>query len=126
MYADHQDLLHHSRVRLLSSGKAFEPVWELKTEIGAFLELMGKSDVFPELSDKNWQCGFAFAVADMYSHNALRRCNFKRKISLCTNVEVFKFTLALFSKKFSKISTRTLSHTSHADRAGRNANIASC
>ena len=31
------------------------------------LELVGKSDEFPELSDRNWLCDFAFAV-DIFSH----------------------------------------------------------
>ena len=54
--ADHQDLLYHSRVRWLSLGKVFQRMWELKGEINTFLELVGKSDEFPELSDKNWLC----------------------------------------------------------------------
>ncbi|XP_051784721.1 general transcription factor II-I repeat domain-containing protein 2-like [Erpetoichthys calabaricus] len=62
--ADHQELLYHPRVRWLSLGKVFKQVWDLKEEI--FLELKGKSDDFPELSDKNWLCDFAFAV-DIFS-----------------------------------------------------------
>ena len=46
--ADHQELLYHSRVRWLSLGKVLQRVWELKEDIIAFLELMGKSDEFPE------------------------------------------------------------------------------
>lgn len=51
--ADHEDLLYHSCVRWLSLGKVFQRVWELKEEIGAFLELWGKADEFPELSNKS-------------------------------------------------------------------------
>ena len=40
---------------------------ELKGEISAFLELVGKSNEFPELSDKNWLCEFAFGV-DIFVH----------------------------------------------------------
>jgi len=49
--AYHQDLLYHCRVRWLSLGEVFQRMWELK-EITAFLELMERSDEFPELSDK--------------------------------------------------------------------------
>ena len=65
--ADHQDLLYHSRVRWLSLGKVFQRVWELKEEIGMFLERPGKTDEFPELCNKSWMCEFAFAT-DVFSH----------------------------------------------------------
>ena len=65
--ADHQDLLYHSRVRWLSLGKVFQRVWELKEEIGVFLERLGKAHEFPELSNKSWICDFAFAT-DVFSH----------------------------------------------------------
>uniref|UniRef100_A0A8C8RUL4 Uncharacterized protein n=1 Tax=Pelusios castaneus TaxID=367368 RepID=A0A8C8RUL4_9SAUR len=83
--ADHQDLLYHSRVRWLSLGKVFKRVWDLKEEIGTFLELKRKSDDFPELSDKKWLCDFAFYVHDMY-----------------TNVSAFKSKLTFFSRQISK------------------------
>ena len=57
---DHQDLLYHSRVRWLSLGKVFQQVWELKEEIGVFLEQ--QTDEFPELSNKSWMCDFVFAT----------------------------------------------------------------
>lgn len=65
--ADHQDLLYHPHVRWLSLGKVFQRVWELKEEIGVFLERLGKAHEFPELRNKNWMCDFAFAT-DIFSH----------------------------------------------------------
>ena len=47
--ADHQDLIYHSSVRWLSLGKVFQRLWELRGEIGSFLESTGKANDFPEL-----------------------------------------------------------------------------
>ncbi|XP_067940656.1 general transcription factor II-I repeat domain-containing protein 2A-like [Watersipora subatra] len=100
--ADHQDLLYHSRVRWLSLGKVFQRVWELKEEIGAFLELQGKVDEFPELSNKSWLCDFAFA-ADVFSH--MNELNMKLQVKnqfvqdMYTNVKAFKSKLVLFSRQ---------------------------
>ena len=60
----------------------FQRVWELKGEISAFLEFVGKSDKFPELSDKNWLCDFAFAV-DIFSHMNELNVKLQGKSSLC-------------------------------------------
>ncbi|XP_076744961.1 general transcription factor II-I repeat domain-containing protein 2-like [Maylandia zebra] len=100
--ADHQDLLYHSRVRWLSLGKVFQRVWELKEEIGMFLERQGKTDEFPELSNKSWMCDFAFAT-DIFSH--LNELNVKLQgkeqfvHDMHTNVKAFKSKLALFSRQ---------------------------
>lgn len=100
--ADHQDLLYHSRVRWLSLGKVFQRVWELKEEIGVFLERQGKTDEFPELSNKSWMCDFAFAT-DVFSH--LNELNVKLQgkeqfvHDMHTNVKAFKSKLALFSRQ---------------------------
>lgn len=51
----------------LSCPLVFQLIWDLKEEIGAFLEFNEKSDEFPELRDQNWLCDFAFAV-DVFSH----------------------------------------------------------
>ena len=105
--ADHQNLLYHSRVRWLSLGKVFQRVWELKGEINTFLELVGKSDEFPELSDKNWLCDFAFAV-DIFSH--MNELNVKLQgkeqfvHSMYTNVTAFKSKLTLFIRQISNKS----------------------
>lgn len=100
--ADHQDLLYHSRVRWLSLGKVFQRVWELKEEIGVFLERQGKTEEFPELSNKSWMCDFAFAT-DVFSH--LNELNVKLQgkeqfvHDMHTNVKAFKSKLALFSRQ---------------------------
>ncbi|XP_053192732.1 general transcription factor II-I repeat domain-containing protein 2A-like, partial [Scomber japonicus] len=105
--ADHQDLLYHSRVRWLSLGKVFQRVWELKEEISAFLELMGKSDDFPELRDNNWLCDFAYAV-DIFSY--MNELNLKLQgkdqfvHDMYTNVRAFKSKLTLFSRQLSNKS----------------------
>ena len=108
--ADHQDLLYHSRVRWLSLGKVFQRVWELKEEITAFLELMGRSDEFPELSDKNWLCDFAFAV-DILSHMNELNTKLQGKDQfvhdMYTNVRAFKSKLTLFSRQ---ISNKSFTH----------------
>lgn len=100
--ADHQDLLYHSRVHWLSLGIVFQRVWELKEEIGAFLERLGKADEFRELSNKSWPCDFAFA-ADIFSH--FNELNMKLQgkdqfvHNMHTNVKAFKSKLALFSRQ---------------------------
>ena len=102
--ADHQDLLYHSRVRWLSLGKVLQRVWELKEEIRSFLLVMGKSGEFPELSDTNWLCDFAFAV-DIFSHLNVLNVKLQGKDLLVhdmyTNVRAFKSKLGLFSRQMS-------------------------
>ncbi|XP_077434746.1 general transcription factor II-I repeat domain-containing protein 2A-like [Vanacampus margaritifer] len=105
--ADHQDLLYHSRVRWLSLGRVLQRVWELKEEISSFLELMGKSEEYSELSDVNWLSDFAFAV-DIFSH--LNDLNVKLQVkdqfvhNMYTNVSAFKSKLILFSRQMAKKS----------------------
>ena len=106
--ADHQDLLYHSRVHWLSLGKVFQR--ELKGGINAFLALVGKSEEFPELSDKNWLCDFVFAV-DIFSY--MNELNVKLQgkeqfvHGMYTNVRAFKSKLTLFSRK---ISNKSFAH----------------
>ncbi|XP_068118251.1 general transcription factor II-I repeat domain-containing protein 2-like [Hyperolius riggenbachi] len=103
--ADHEDLLYHSRVRWLSLGKVFELVWEIRTEIGTFLESQGKSDAFPELSDKTWLSDFAYGV-DIFSHmndlNVKLQGKDQYVHDMHTNVTAFKSRFSLFSKQISK------------------------
>ncbi|KAK7134480.1 hypothetical protein R3I93_017791 [Phoxinus phoxinus] len=102
--ADHQDLLYHSNVRWLSLGKACQRVWELKGEISSFLELMGKTDDFPELGDTDWLCDFAFAV-DILAHMNVLNEKLQGKDQFVhdmhTNVKAFKTKLTLFSRQIS-------------------------
>uniref|UniRef100_A0A087Y1S5 HAT C-terminal dimerisation domain-containing protein n=1 Tax=Poecilia formosa TaxID=48698 RepID=A0A087Y1S5_POEFO len=92
--ADHQDLLYHSR-----------RVWELKEEILSFLELMGKSDEFPELRDEDWLCDFAFTV-DILSHMNELNVKLQGKDQFVHDmyVRAFKSKLALFSRQMSNKS----------------------
>lgn len=105
--ADHQDLFWHSHFCLLGLGKVFQKVWELKEEISAFLESMGKSDEFPELRDKNRLCDFAYAV-DIFSHMNELNVKLQGKAQLVhdmyTNVRAFKSKLILFSRQLSNKS----------------------
>lgn len=85
----------------------FQRVWDLKEEIGAFLAFVGKSDEFPELSDKNWLCDLAFAV-DIFSH--LNELNVKLQgkdqfvHNMYKHVTAFKCKLALFSRQIANTS----------------------
>ncbi|XP_042202414.1 general transcription factor II-I repeat domain-containing protein 2-like [Callorhinchus milii] len=121
--ADHQDLLYHSRVRWLSLGKVLR-VWELKEDIIAFLELMGKSDEFPELSDKNWLSDFAFAV-DIFSH--MNELNVKLQgkdqfvHDMCKHVKAFKSKLTLFSGQIANKSFAHFPTLAMQEEAPRNA-----
>lgn len=117
--ADHQDLLYHSRVRWLSLGKVFKRVWDLKEAIDTFLELKGKSDDFPELSNKNWLCDFAFAV-DIFSH--MNELNVKLQgkdlyvHDLYSNVNAFKAKLTFFLGKCQRKTFLSFSYTNHTGK----------
>ena len=50
--AEHCVLLYHSHVRWLSQGRPFKRVWDLREDIGMFLDSAGKADDFPELRDE--------------------------------------------------------------------------
>jgi len=89
-------------------------MWGLK-EIPAFLEFTGRSDEFPELSDKNWLCDFAFAV-DILSH--MNELNTKLQgqfvEDLYTNVRAFKSNL-LFSPDTFQAKFHSFPHASRAE-----------
>ena len=122
-HADHQDLLYHSRVRWLSLGNVFQRVWELKEEISSFLELMGKSNTFPEPSDTNWLCDFAFAV-DIFSHmnelNVKLQGKDKFVHDMYTNVRAFKSKLTLFFRQISYKSFANFPTLATQKEASRN------
>ena len=71
---------------------------------------MGKSDEFPELSNSNWLCNFAFAV-DIFSH--MNELNVKLQgkdqfvYEMYTNIKSFKSKLTLFSRQ---ISNKSFAH----------------
>ncbi|XP_076147302.1 general transcription factor II-I repeat domain-containing protein 2-like [Alosa pseudoharengus] len=122
--ADHHDLLYHSHVRWLSLGKVFQRVWDLQDEISEFLELVGKSTEFPELSDKNWLCDFAFAV-DIFSY--LNELNVKLQgkdqfvHDMYKHVQAFKSKLTLFSRQIANNSFVHFSTLATQKDATRNA-----
>ncbi|KAK5866357.1 hypothetical protein PBY51_020554 [Eleginops maclovinus] len=105
-------------------GKVLQRVWELKEEIRSFLELMGKFDEFPELSDTNWLCDFAFAV-DIFSH--MNELNVKLQgkdqfvHDMHTNVRAFKSKLVLFSRQMSNKSFTHFPTLAVQKEAARNA-----
>lgn len=106
--ADHQDLLDH--VRWLHLGTVCRRVWELIGEISSFLELNRKADDFPELSDADWLCDFAFAV-DVLTHMDELNMKLQGKDQfvheMYTNVRAFKAKLTLFS---TQISNKSFAH----------------
>ncbi|XP_042242397.1 general transcription factor II-I repeat domain-containing protein 2B-like [Homarus americanus] len=65
--SDHTDVLYHTNVRWLSLGKILKRVWELKEEIGLFLDMKQNAIDFPQLNDEKWLSDFAFAV-DIMGH----------------------------------------------------------
>ncbi|KAJ3604801.1 hypothetical protein NHX12_026853 [Muraenolepis orangiensis] len=85
---------------------------------------MGKSEEFPELSDTNWLCDFAFAV-DIFSH--MNELNVKLQgkdqfaHDMYTNVRAFKSKLVLFSRQMSNKSFAHFPTLAVQKEAARNA-----
>lgn len=82
--AEHTDVPYHSNVRWLSLGTVLRRVWDLRGQIGVFLENVGKAGDFPELEDSDWMLDFAFAVDLMGHLNDLSR-SCKGRMCSCTN-----------------------------------------
>ena len=81
--------------------KCFNECGSSKLRSAHFLELVGKSDGFPGLSDKNCLCDFAFAVDIFYHMNELNvKLQGKEQFvhGMYTNVRAFKSKLTLFSR----------------------------
>lgn len=82
------------------------------------------SDEFPELSDTNWLCDFAFAV-DIFSH--MNELNVKLQgkdqfvHDMYTNVRAFKSKLILFSRQMSNKSFAHFPTLAVQKEAARNA-----
>ena len=71
------------------------------------MELMGKSEEFPELSNTDWLCDFAFAM-DILSHMNELNVELQGKDQfvhdMYTNVRAFISKLFLFSRQMSNKS----------------------
>ncbi len=97
-------------MRWLSLGNVFHRVWELKGEIATFLNMIGKTDDFPELQDTEWLADLAFDVDTLRHLNDLNlRLQGKDVFvhELYSNVKAFKAKHVLFSRQ---ISSRDFSH----------------
>ncbi len=97
-------------MRSLSLGNVFHRVWELKGEVATFLNMIGKTDDFPELQDTEWLADLAFGVDTLRHLNDLNlRLQGKDVFvhELYSNGKAFKAKLVLFSRQ---ISSRDFSH----------------
>ncbi|XP_063802305.1 general transcription factor II-I repeat domain-containing protein 2B-like [Pseudophryne corroboree] len=99
--AEHTDILYHTNVRWLSLGNVLKRVWELREQIGVFLNMKGKEPDFPQLKNKDWLSDFAFAVDVMGHMNELNlRLQGKGLFAhdLHFSVKSFMTKLLLFSR----------------------------
>jgi hypothetical protein len=60
MGSENGDVLCYTEVRWLSRGRMLKSVYDLKLEINLFLHMKGRS--FPQITDHDWMCDFAFCV----------------------------------------------------------------
>jgi hypothetical protein len=60
MDSENGDLLYYTEVRWSSRGRMLKRVYDLKLDINLFLDTKGK--YFPQLTDHDWMCDFAFCV----------------------------------------------------------------
>jgi hypothetical protein len=58
--SENVDLLYYTGVYWLSRGQMLKRVYDLKLEIFLFMDMKGKS--FPQLTDHDWMCNFAFCI----------------------------------------------------------------
>jgi hypothetical protein len=71
MGSENGDVLYYTEVRWLSRGRMLKRVYDLKLEINLFLNTKGKS--FPQLTDHDRMCDFAFCVDIAQYLNELNR-----------------------------------------------------
>jgi hypothetical protein len=71
MDSENGDVLYYTEVHWLSQGQMLKRVYDLKLEINLFLDMKGKS--FPQLTDHDWMCDFAFCVDITQYLNELNR-----------------------------------------------------
>lgn len=105
--ADHTDVPYHSNVRWLSLGTVLRRVWDLRDQIGVFLENVGKAGDFPELKDSDWMLDFAFAVDLMGHLNDLNRKLQGKDVFVheqYSYVRAFRAKLTLFSRQMTNNS----------------------
>jgi hypothetical protein len=58
--SENRDVLYYTEVRWLSRWRMLKRVYDLKLEINLFLNMKDKS--FPQTTDHDWMCNFAFCV----------------------------------------------------------------
>ena len=103
-----QDLPYYTAVRWLSCGKVLGRVFEVRKQIGDFLESKGKPE--PLLSDEEWVWKLAFAT-DITSHLSFLNLKLQGEESLVcdlyTNIKAFRSKLDLFLKQ---VQANNLTH----------------
>ena len=105
--AYHTDVPYHSNVRWLSLGKVLRRVWDLRGEIGMFLENVGKASDSPELGDPVRMLDSAFAVDLMGQLNDLNLKLQGKDVfvhKLYSYLRAFRAKLTLFSRQMSNKS----------------------
>ncbi|XP_006030981.1 general transcription factor II-I repeat domain-containing protein 2-like [Alligator sinensis] len=107
--SEHTDVLHDTSVSWLSLGNILKRVWELRAEIGLFLNM--KEDLaFPQLNDADWLSDFAFAIdVTGYMNDLNSRLQEKGLFAheLHSNIKSFMMKLLLFARQ---IGNKDFSH----------------
>ncbi|XP_042221384.1 protein ZBED8-like [Homarus americanus] len=73
MDSDHQALLFHTNVRWLSKGSMLGRPYELREEVGAFLELQRKADLYEKFQSEGFQLSLAYLVDIFEVRNAINQ-----------------------------------------------------
>jgi hypothetical protein len=106
--AEHQDLVYFTEVRWLSKGRMLRRFYDLREEIGLFMDLKGQP--MGELKNENWLCDLSFLV-DITTHLNGLNVNLQKRgqyaNELYGHVKAFRSKLRLWK---SQISQGNLSH----------------